>query len=135
MEPPHHEPRVGRPFFRTAALMFATVIVAFLALDDITTDNATSFGFERFALLCCWGWLLVMSARLMREHRVPGLISVGLLGLAAPALREIGRGTQPDPSWEYVVTVAFLLWFTGMSVYLAALGWRIRRRPAAQTGQ
>jgi len=134
MEAQERVPRPDRPFLGTAALVFVTVVVAFLALDDITTDEASSFGFERFALLCCWGWLAVVSARLMREQRTLGLISVGLLGFAGPFLGAIGPGVQPGLSLEYVVTLAFLVWFAGLSVYLAALGWRARdRRPATRT--
>lgn len=135
METPDNDFGVGPRLVRTAALMLVTVVVAVLALDDITTDNDTNLGFERFALLCCWTWLAVVAARLMREHRTLGLISVGLLGFAAPFLGAIGPGIQPGLSLEYVVTLAFLMWFTGLSVYLAAPGWRIRRRPAAPTGQ
>jgi hypothetical protein len=126
--------RVEPPLLRTAALTLTTVIVAVIALDDITTDDAASFGFERFALLGCWTWLLVVSARLMREHRSLGLISVGLLGFAAPALRAIGPGIQPGLSFEYVVTVVVLAWFAGLAVVLAARGWRSRGRPATRTG-
>jgi len=111
--------------------MLVTVVVAVLALDDITTDNAPSFGFERFALLCCWMWLFVVSARLMRARRTLGLISVGLLGFAGPFLGAIGPGLQPGLSLEYFVTLAFLMWFAGLSVYLATLGWKSRAREAA----
>jgi len=126
--------RVEPPLLRTAALVLAAVIVAFLALDDITTDDAASFGFERFGLLCCWTWLLVVSARLMRNHRTLGLMSLGLLGLAAPALRAIGPDTRPGLSFEYAVTVVFLAWFIGLSAFVAALAWRSRRRRATHAG-
>jgi len=134
MELPDRESRVEPSRLRTAALMLITVVVAFLALDDITTDNASRFGFERFALLCCGAWLFLVSARLMRAHRALGLISVGLLALAAVAQREIGPGTRPGLTFEYVVIVTSLAWFAVLSGILAVLGWRSRGRLATRTG-
>jgi len=132
MEYPNHAPRLRSDLLRDAALTFTAVIFAFVALDDITTDSATSFVFERFALACCGVWLLVVAVRLVRGgHRVLGGVSVVLVAAGAEAQLAIGPGTLPSLRFEYVATVAGLLWFVGLAGILAGLAWRSDRRHAA----
>ena len=58
---------------RDAVVTFVAVGVAFLALDDITTDAATT-GFlrERIALAACAAWFAFVAARLIRMRRRNG---------------------------------------------------------------
>lgn len=132
MEHPNHAPRFRVDLLRDAALTFAGVVGAFLALDDITTDTATSFAFERFALACVAVWLLVVASRLMRSgHRVLGAVSVVVLAAGVAAQPAIGPGSVPSLRFEYVATVAALLWFVGLAGILATLAWRSGKRHAA----
>jgi len=52
---------------RDALLTLTAVLFAFAALDDITTDNATTFTSEWLGLGVCAAWLLTVSWRLTLE--------------------------------------------------------------------
>jgi hypothetical protein len=59
--------RIG--IVRDAAITIVALLLMFAALDDITTDNATTFSAEYSALAICGGWLAFVSARLVRSLR------------------------------------------------------------------
>jgi hypothetical protein len=61
------------------AVTLAMVILAFLAFDDITTDNATTFTVEYSCLLACAIWCLVLVIRLAgtRHFVLGGASAVG----------------------------------------------------------
>jgi hypothetical protein len=106
-------------FLTCAVLTFIAVILAFMAIDDITTDNATSFWVERVYLICCGLWLLIPSAVLFwNGYRLLGAISFSFLILGATAQPFIGTGTIPGFQFEYVATIAALLWFLILTVIL-----------------
>jgi threonine/homoserine/homoserine lactone efflux protein len=44
------------------------VILALLALDDITTDTASSFALERAMVVACGAWLAYMALRMWRRR-------------------------------------------------------------------
>ena len=44
------------------------IILALLALDDITTDNASSFALEWAMVAGCVAWLAYMVLRLLRRR-------------------------------------------------------------------
>ena len=44
----------------------AAIFLTFLAFDDITTDNATSFRFEYTALVVCAAWASILTVRLAK---------------------------------------------------------------------
>jgi hypothetical protein len=109
----------------------ATVLLAFAAFDDITTDTATTFTFEWFGLAVCGVWLFIMSWRLLRsEHRWLGSVSVVVLVVAVGAGSSIRPGTSPFQV-EYLTTIAGLLWFLGLVAILAGQAWRRADRHAA----
>jgi hypothetical protein len=116
---------------RDAAITMVAVVLAFLALDDITTDTAPSFMLERTALAGCASWFGIVAWRLMRQgHRVLGGLSLGLVLTAALAQRSIGPGTV----WmqlEYLATVGCLVWFVVLAGILARFAWRQGNRYAA----
>lgn len=108
-----------------AAITFAAVVLAFAAVDDITTDNAEQFTVEYAALLGCAAGLLFVSVRLMRSaHRVLGGISLLALAAAIWSQRAIGPGIVPGFWTEYVVWTIAVLWFAVLSVVLLAIGCR-----------
>jgi len=124
--------RFRQDLLRDAALTFGAVVLAFLALDDITTDTATSFVFERTALAFCGVWLVIVAWRLLRGgHRVLGAISAVVVAGAAAAQPAVGPGTVPSFKFEYVATAGGLAWFLGLAGILASLAWRSGRRHAA----
>jgi hypothetical protein len=107
---------------------FATLAVfmlAFLAFDDITTDNATAFPLEYSCLLLCAAWCLFVAVRLMRRgNRLLGILSLMALIAAVWGQREIGPGTIPSWQPEYVAPAAGLLWLLPLSAVLVVMGFR-----------
>ena len=49
------------------ALSGAALLLAYAALDDITTDHATTFAAEYTALIACAGWLVFAAFYLVRR--------------------------------------------------------------------
>jgi ABC-type polysaccharide/polyol phosphate export permease len=107
----------------------ALTILAFLAFDDITTDDATTFTVEYSLLAVCAVWVAILSVRLalQRCFALSG-ISFCVLVAALWGQRFIGPGTVPSLQPYYLATVFSIVWFLGLSVYLFASGlYRIRR--------
>jgi len=120
-----------RQLLRDAAVTLAAVLLAFAAFDDITTDTATTFTFEWFGLAACGMGLVIVSWRLLRsEHRWLGSVSVVALVAAVGAASSIRPGTGPF-QFEYLATIAGLLWFLGLAVTLAGQAWRRADQHAA----
>jgi hypothetical protein len=106
----------------------AFLVLAWLAFDDITTDNATSFPVEYTCLLACAIWCLVVAVRLAAKGRfILGTASALALGAAVWGQRSIGPGTVPSWRPQYVATVAAIVWFLSLAVVLVVLGFRTNR--------
>ena len=102
-----------------AAVTLAVVAGAFLAFDDITTDNATSFHAEYSFLRAGAIWCLIVAVSLIgMRHFALGGTCVFVLAAAVWGQRSVGPGTIP--SWQpgYVATVAALVWFLVLSLWL-----------------
>ena len=113
----------------------AFVVLAWLAFDDITTDNATSFTVEYTCLLACAIWCLIVAVRLAAKgYLVLATASALALGAAVWGQRSIGPGTVPSWQPQYVATVAAIVWFLSLAVVLVVLGFRTNRpgSPAAR---
>jgi hypothetical protein len=129
--PMQHESRTaaGGPPARAglvveASLTLVAMLFAFLALDDITTDNATTGFVPEYTLLGIAGaWLLIFVVRLGRKHRfVPAAVSLLLL-VAAAWVAANGIGHKNAGGWsvfwpDYSVITTAWLWFTAISVRL-----------------
>ena len=115
---------------RHAVLTFTAVLIAFAALDDITTDTATTFTFEWLGLGACAAWLLIVSWRLVRgEHRWLGSMSVIALVVAVAAGATIRPGTGPFRI-DYLATIAVLVWFLGLGGILVTRACRLPQHHA-----
>jgi hypothetical protein len=120
----HHE-------LRDAAITLAMVVLAVLALDDITTDSARTFPLERSALAVCVVWFSVVAWRLWRHgHRVLGVLSFGLVTIGAVAQPTVGPGTVPM-QLGYLATVGALAWFLLMAGVWTVFAWRPKHSHAA----
>jgi hypothetical protein len=120
----HRAERSRRQLLRDAAVTLATVLLAFAAFDDITTDTATTFTFEWVGLAVCGVWLLIVSWRLLRSrHRWLGSVSLVALVAAAGAGSAIRPGSGAFQT-EYLTTIAALLWFLGLAGILTGQAWR-----------
>jgi peptidoglycan/LPS O-acetylase OafA/YrhL len=125
IEQPRPVPRRYSHFLRDAALTGAAVVLAFGALDDITTDRSTTFVVERTALACCGVWLLFVAWRLVRGgRRVLGAVSAIAVAAAAVAQPAIGQGMEQS-YLPYLVTIAVLAWFLVLAGILATFARRV----------
>jgi hypothetical protein len=106
------------------------VLLAYAALDDITTDNATTFAFEWVLLGLCAAWLLLVSRRLVRSgHRWLGSASLVVLMIASAAGSRIRQGGSFEV--EYLATLSGLVWFLGLGGLLVTRALRIPHHSAA----
>jgi threonine/homoserine/homoserine lactone efflux protein len=61
--------RAGAPFVKKWAITVVVILLMYAALDDITTDNATSFPLEYTMLVAGAAWLLYVAVGLIRSRR------------------------------------------------------------------
>jgi hypothetical protein len=126
------ESRLRVRLLRDAVLTLVAVAVAWLALDDITTDAAGRFPLERVALLGCGSWFAVVAWGLVRRgHPLLGVSSLLLVAAGALAQMAIGPDTVASMRVEYLATLGALAWFVLLTVILTVLAARPRRRHAA----
>ena len=114
-------------FIRHAAITVAALLLAFAAIDDITTDNATTFRVEYTFLVMCAGWLLFVAWSLIRAgHRALGVVSILALAGALWAQRAIGPAGSVPAGWqpEHVVMIGAYFWFWALAGAMLWLGWR-----------
>jgi hypothetical protein len=107
----------------------ATVVLAYLALDDITTDNAVRFPVEYGVLALCGAWLLFVAWGLVRSGaRALAAMSVVTVAIAACVAFD-GIGHKRDGGWgvfwpEYLVMAGALLWTIVLAITLLRRGSR-----------
>jgi len=120
---------------------FVTIVAALLsllALDDISTDNATTGFKPEYRLLAfCGAWALCFVVQLWRTHRrVLAMTSLLLLGAAAWVSVD-GIGHKRDGGWgvfwpEYAVLTLAWTWFTALAGALLVQSFRGARPAAAR---
>jgi peptidoglycan/LPS O-acetylase OafA/YrhL len=77
----------------------AAMVLAWLALDDITTDNATRFPAEYSMLAVAGAWLLFIAWQLWRSgSRANSLLTIASLA-AATLMAAGGIGHKRDGGW------------------------------------
>lgn len=115
---------------RDGAITLAAVVLVVLALDDITTDDAPNFAFERTAILACGVWFGVACWRLLRRgHHLLAGVSLAWLVLGAEAQPAIGQGSVTR--FAQVATAGALLWFVLLAGILVWQAWRLGGRRTA----
>jgi len=125
----HQDLPLAGAFFAQAAVTIALGVLAWLALEDITTDNSTGFTPEYTLLAACAAWCLFLAFDLLkRGYRLPGTVSVVAVAAAVWAAFD-GLGHKRDGGWsefwpEYTVVLVAWLWFSMLAMILAALGRR-----------
>jgi hypothetical protein len=115
---------------RDAIITLVAVILAWGAIDDITTDRATT-GFvpERTLLAVSAGWCVFLAWRIWQSGRRP-LALTSLAAALAIGLAQWAIGPDTAPSRvAYLVTLAGLGW---LLVVAGALAWSqlFRRSPS-----
>jgi hypothetical protein len=118
------------------AVTLVVVVLAWLALDDITTDNSTGFLPEYRLLAAAGAWCLFVGYILLRRGwRVAGSTSLAAV-VAAAWVAFDGLGHRRDGGWsaywpEYSVMLATWVWFLALSVVMLACGGRALTGEAA----
>lgn len=127
---PRQQDGPGAGVFASQGIITLVVaVLASLALDDITTDNATRFPLEYGILTVAGAWGLFVAYNLLRTgHRAVGTASVLAVGAAAWVAFD-GLGHKRDGGWstfwpEYSVMLSTWLWFIAVSVILLTLSKR-----------
>jgi hypothetical protein len=119
-----------------ASVTLLGALFAFLALDDITTDNATTgFRPEYRMLACCGIWLLFFLFQLWRKGRrmLAGLSALLLCAAAWVTIDGIGHKNAGGWSvfWpEYSVILVAWLWFMAIAIMLLAQAFRRASEPS-----
>jgi hypothetical protein len=119
-------PRAGA-FFAKAAVTIGLLVLAWLALDDITTDNWTGFRPEYTLLAVCGTWCLFLTYDLLKQgYRRLGTTSMVAVASAVWVASD-GLGHKRDGDWsvfwpEYTVMLVAWLWFLALAIVLIALG-------------
>lgn len=122
----------GSAFFARAAVTIVLVVLAWLALDDITTDNSTGFKPEYRLLAACAAWCLFLAYDLLKQGH-GRLSATSIVALASAVwVASDGLGHKRDGGWsvfwpEYAVMLAAWLWFLALAVVLVVLGGRAMR--------
>ncbi len=101
--------------------------LAWGALDDIATDNATTFAFEYTFLLAISVWFLFLSYRLWRDQRRLLGAGAGLIILAAAwSVASLPpRGIPIPPLLRNTVLFAFA-WNLWLAAWLEWAAWKGR---------
>jgi hypothetical protein len=113
-------PRAGA-FSADAAVTIALVVLAWLALDDITTDNSTGFKPEYGLLAACGAWWLFLVYHLLKQG-YRRLATASMVAVAAAVwVASDGLGHSRDGGWsvfwaEYTVMLVASLWFLGLAI-------------------
>ena len=111
--------RSQRRRLRDGLLTVVAVVLAFAALDDITTGSETDFQTEWVALAACGVWCGTLAWRLMHSgRRVLGILSLGVVA-AGTLVLATGSGTVPSLP-RYITLVASLAWFLAVAAVLLA---------------
>ena len=105
------------------------LLFAWLALDDITTDNANQFPLEYGILVLAGVWFAVLGGRLIAKRRIlAGVCSLMAVAIGVAACWNLPHHYQP-PSLVNRAGYGVLLWFLGLATWLVA-----RPLPAASPG-
>ena len=126
----HRDLHRAKALSAEAAVTVAVVALAWLALDDITTDNSTGFKPEYALLAACGAWCLFLAYDLRKQgHGRLGTTSMVAVAAAVWVAFD-GLGHKRDGGWsvfwlEYAVMLVAWLWFLALAIVLIALGRRV----------
>jgi hypothetical protein len=100
------------------------LLMTWLAGDDITTDNATTFPLEYAMLVLAAVWFAALGVALARRGRVvEGVASLAAVGLGVAACWDLPHHYQPFSRLNGFMYLS-LAWFFGLSIRLAARPFR-----------
>jgi len=105
----------------TGSLSFVLLVLAWLALDDITTDNATGRFVPEYSMLVVGGiWFAAVGVWLLARRRfVAGILSLSAVALAIVAFWSLPHHYGPASLVNYLGLIP-LAWFLGLAIWLVA---------------
>jgi hypothetical protein len=102
------------------AVSLIVLLLSWLALDDITTDNANQFPLEYTFLVSAGIWFTALGASLVaKRHLFVGTSSLVAVGLGVVAFWSLPHHYQPPSPINYLGYVP-LAWFAGLTIWLLA---------------
>jgi len=115
-------------------LSILLLVLAWLALDDITTDNATGAFIPEYSMLVmCGVWFVGVAAWLLvRRRPLLGIASLFAVALAICAFWSLPHHYAPASPVNYLGLVS-IAWFLALAIWLVARrSASLRTQPAAQ---
>ena len=104
------------------ALSLVVLALSWLALDDITTDNATAFRAEYTILVLAGLWFAWLGVALVRRGRAAiGALSLAAVGIGVLAFWSLPHHYQPASTLNLLGFVP-LAWCFGVACWLLARG-------------
>jgi hypothetical protein len=102
------------------AVSLIVLLFSWLALDDITTDNANEFPLEYTILVVAAVWFAVLGGTLIARRRLcAGVASLVAVAIGVAACWSLPHHYQPPSLLNYVGYLP-LAWFLGLAVWLVA---------------
>jgi peptidoglycan/LPS O-acetylase OafA/YrhL len=102
------------------AVSLVVLALSWLALDDITTDDASEFPLEYAILVSAGLWFAALALVLIARRRFfAGTSSLVAVALGVAAFWSLPHHHQPPSTVNYLGWVA-LAWFAGVTVWLLA---------------
>lgn len=115
------------------AVSLVALALSWLALDDITTDNASAFPLEYGFLVVAGVWFAALGAWLAAKgHPVAGGVSLAAVAIGVAAFWSLPHHHAPPSGLNYLGYLP-LAWFFGLAIRLLAARHRARSvqgRPA-----
>ena len=103
-------------------LSLVVLVLSWLALDDITTDNANTFRVEYTMLVLAGLWFAWLGVALLRNGRaVAGTVSLAAVGLGVLAFRSLPHHYEPVSAVN-LLGLASIVWFVGVAAWLIGRG-------------
>ena len=114
---------------REGLIALGTLLLAYGAIDDITTGNETDFTVEYVALVLSAVVLMFVSIHQLRSRRYfIACASFAALAGALWAVPALKQGAVPAPWTEYVITLCAFVWFGMLALQLLVSGVIASRR-------
>jgi len=102
------------------AVSLIVMLLSWLALDDITTDNANRFPLEYTILVSAGIWFAALGVSMVaKRHAFVGVSSLVAVALGVLAFWSLPQHYQPPSPVNYLGYVP-LAWFAGLTVWLLA---------------